>query len=186
MVALGALWIPILVSAVFVLVASSLVWMVLPHHQSDWQGLPGEAAILEALRKSGAKRGQYRLPYAAGRKAMQSPEMKKKLEEGPAGLLVLWEKWDMSMGKMMAGWFLYLVVVAIFVAYLTGHVLGPGTPYLSVFRVAGTAAVLAFAGSLVPNSIWWGRSWAMTWKEVADGVLYGLLTAGVFGWLWPR
>jgi len=186
MVALGSLWVPILVSAAVVFVASSLVWMVLPHHKSDWKGLPGEAAILEALRKSGAKSGQYRFPYAEGREAMQSPEMKKKLEEGPAGLLVLWERWNVSMAKNMAGWFVYLLIVSIFVAYLTGHVLASGATYLAVFRVAGTAAVLAFAGALIPNSIWWGRSWSMTWKEVADGVVYGLLTAGVFGWLWPR
>jgi len=26
----------------------------------------------------------------------------------------------------------------------------------------------------------------MTIKEVVDGLIYGLLTAGTFGWLWPR
>jgi hypothetical protein len=26
----------------------------------------------------------------------------------------------------------------------------------------------------------------MVIKEVIDGLVYGLLTAGVFGWLWPR
>jgi hypothetical protein len=186
MVGLGALWLPILVSAVVVFIASSLVWMVLPHHDSDWAGLPEETSILEAIRKAGVKTGQYRFPYAEGRKAMQSEEMKKRLAEGPAGFVVLWEKWDVSMGKMMGGWFLYLIGVSVFVAYLTGHVLAPGAPYLAVFRVAGTAAILAYAGALIPNSIWWGRSWSMTFKEVVDGVVYGLLTAGVFGWLWPR
>jgi hypothetical protein len=28
--------------------------------------------------------------------------------------------------------------------------------------------------------------WGTTIKEVIDGLVYGLLTAGTFGWLWPR
>ena len=38
----------------------------------------------------------------------------------------------------------------------------------------------------LPNSIWWGKPWRNTCLEALDGVLYGLLTAGSFGWLWPR
>lgn len=185
MVPLGALWIPILVSAVAVYIASSLFWMVIRHHDSDWKGMPGEESILEAMRKAGLKRGQYRFPYAEARK-MQSPEMKKKAAEGPAGFLIAWERWDLSMGKMLAAWFVYLVVISLLVAYLTGRLLPAGTAFRPVFRAAGTAATLAYAGALIPNSIWWGRSWSMTAKDVFDGVVYGLLTGGVFAWLWPR
>jgi len=185
MVTLGALWIPILVSAIVVFVASSLLWMVVKHHESDWNGLPGEEGILDAFRKAKVPSGQYRFPYAPG-KQMQSPEMKKKMAEGPAGVLVYWERYEGSMGKNLGQWLAYLVVVSTFVGYLTGHVLPSGTAYLAVFRVAGTAAVLAYAAAVVPRSIWWGQSWSVTWKEVFDGVVYGLLTAGVFGWLWPR
>jgi hypothetical protein len=185
MVALGALWIPILASAVIAFVVSSLFWMVLRHHDTDWTGLPGEDAILEAFRKAKVPRGQYRFPYADA-KQMQSPEMKKKMSEGPCGFLIFWDRRDTSMGKSLGLWFVYLLGVSIFVAYLAGRVLAPGTPYMQVFRVAGTVAVLAYAAAIVPKSIWWGQSWSMTWKEVFDGVVYGLLTAAVFGWLWPR
>jgi len=185
MVALGALWMPILVSAILVFVASSLFWMVLRHHESDWKGMPGEDGILDAFRKARLPRGQYRFPYAPGRE-MQSPEMKKKMAEGPAGLLVFWDRYEGGMGKNMVFWFVYLIGVSIFVAYLAGHVLAPATPYRAVFRVVGTTAILAYAAAVIPRAIWWGQSWAMTWKEVFDGVVYGLLTAGVFGWLWPR
>jgi hypothetical protein len=34
--------------------------------------------------------------------------------------------------------------------------------------------------------IWKGEPWSMVIKEVIDGLIYGLLTAGVFGWLWPK
>jgi hypothetical protein len=35
-------------------------------------------------------------------------------------------------------------------------------------------------------SIWLQRSWCTTAKATLDGLLYAALTAGTFGWLWPR
>jgi hypothetical protein len=52
--------------------------------------------------------------------------------------------------------------------------------------VAGTAAFLGYAAGAVPAAIWMGKPWRSAVKELADGLIYGLLTAGVFGWLWPR
>ena len=184
MVGLSALWLPILVSSVLVFIWSSIVWMVLPHHKNDWKGLPGEAGILGALK--GLAPGQYRFPFPADRNEMKSSEFRKKMEEGPMGTMIVWPKGPMNMGKMLGVWFVHLVVVSIFVAYLAGHTLSSGAMYLAVFRVAGTAAILAYCAALVPGSIWWGRSWGATFREVFDGVVYGLLTAGTFGWLWPR
>jgi hypothetical protein len=74
----------------------------------------------------------------------------------------------------------------VLVAYLTGRTVAPGTPFLHVFRVSGTAAVMAYSLGNFPASIWWGRPWSTTLKDAVDGVLYALLTAGAFGWLWPR
>jgi hypothetical protein len=39
---------------------------------------------------------------------------------------------------------------------------------------------------LLQGSIWAWRRWSTTLKGVFDGLVYALLTAGVFGWLWPR
>jgi len=77
------------------------------------------------------------------------------------------------------------VAVAALVAYAVGHALPPGASFAAVFRLAGTIAVLAHAGALVPESIWWGRPWPSTLKTVADGVVSGLLTGATFAWLWP-
>ncbi len=184
MVPLASLWLPILVSAVLVYIASSIVWMFLPHHKSDWAQLPGEAGLLEAMRRAGVGRGQYRFPFCNPRD--KSPETKKKLEEGPMGTMIVWPPGPMSMGKQLGTWFVYLLVVSTCVAYLCGHVLPAGVSYRTVFRMAGGIAILAYASAIVPNAIWWGRSWSTTIKEVIDGVVYGLLTAGAFGWLWPR
>jgi hypothetical protein len=55
-----------------------------------------------------------------------------------------------------------------------------------VFRFAGTTAFLGYAFALAHDSIWFKRRWSTTVKFLFDGLLYGLLTAGTFGWLWPR
>ena len=65
------------------------------------------------------------------------------------------------------------------------HALDPGEAYLAVFRLTGTVAVLAYAFANIPNSIWRGTSWGTTLKFTFDGIVYGLVTAGAFGWLWP-
>ena len=56
----------------------------------------------------------------------------------------------------------------------------------AVFQVAGCVAFIGYAMALPQNSIWWGRSWSWTIRNMLDGLLYGLLTGGTFGWLWPK
>jgi hypothetical protein len=90
------------------------------------------------------------------------------------------------MGPSLAQWFVFSLVISALIAYAAAHALEPGTPYLEVFRVVGTIAWLGYAGAAAPASIWMGRPWSITLKEVFDGLLYGLVTAGMFGWLWPR
>ncbi len=53
MVPLTALWLSILLAAVIVFVASSLIHMVLKYHQSDYRQLPEEDKLLSALRPAG-------------------------------------------------------------------------------------------------------------------------------------
>jgi hypothetical protein len=179
------LWMPIVVSAAVVFVASFFVWVVLPHHRSDWKQLPDEAAVRRAIGKD-VSPGQYVLPYAADSAAMQSEEYLNKCEEGPVGIVTLRASGRPAMAKPMAMSLVYYLVVSTAAAYVTGRVLGEGADYLSVFRFAGTTAMLAYSGSFFQAAIWFGRPWGPTLKEVADGIVYGLLTAGVFGWLWPR
>jgi hypothetical protein len=186
MVPIPELWLPILVATVLVFVASNLVWMVLPHHRSDMRRLPDEAAATDVLGKQGLKPGVYRFPWAGSMAETKDPTFVAKLNKGPVGFLTVTPSGPFSMGRALGLWILYLIVVGVFVAYLTGRVLPPGTHYLQVFRVAGTAAFLAFSGAHLPGSIWFGRPLGAALKEVADGLLYALLTAGAFGWLWPR
>lgn len=184
MVTLSMLWLPILLSGVIVFVASFLMWMVMPHHKSDWKKMPNEDAGLEGLRAAGVERGQYTFPWSLPSE-MKNPEIQKKLDEGPVGMLVVMPNGPPAMGKSMVLSFAWNLVISLLVAYLAAVTLDPGTHYLGVFRVVGTAAILGYSGSTVMGAIWFGRTWSSILKEVFDGVVYGLLTAGVFGWLWP-
>lgn len=185
MVTLGMLWQPILLAAVVAFVAGAILWMVLPHHQGDFQRLPGEADVMEALRKSNTGPGQYMLPYLTPQQRNDAAAMAA-AAAGPAGMLVLRKPAPPGMGKQLAQQFVYHLAVSFVVAYLAMHSLSGGAEYLSVFRIVGTAAVLAYVAGVVPSAIWFGRPWSVVLHDAIDGVVWGLLTAGVFGWLWPR
>ena len=186
MVALTSLWLPILVSAVIVFIASSLIHMVIGWHRSDYKKLPEEEKILAAIGNVGVPPGFYIFPYCPSHKEVASPEMTEKYKRGPVGLVTVIPNGPPAMGKYLGLWFLFCLLVGVFVAYLTGRTIGVGAPYLAVFRVAGTVAFLGYAGAIPADSIWKGQAWSTTFKHMFDGLIYGLLTAGVFGWLWPR
>ena len=185
MVYLAALWLPILLAAVAVFVASSILHMVVGHHRSDYKAMPGEGAVLAAMRENGVSPGYYSMPHCTDMKELQEPEVQEKFKKGPVALVTVMPSGVPSMGKSLALWFVFCLVISVIVAYLTGRTLGPGTEYLEVFRVAGTAALLGYVGAEVTQSIWRGLPWSITLKNLLDGLVYSLVTAGVFGWLWP-
>ena len=186
MVPVHALWLPILLSAIIVFVTSSIIHMVLPVHRSDYRKLPDEEKVLESLHSAGATPGPvYAFPFTT-HEGMKAPEIVEKFKRGPVGLLTIRPSGAPNMGSFLGQWFIYCIVVSIFAAYLTGRTRLPGTPYLEVFRVAGTVAFAGYALALVQNAIWRGETWRITLKHVFDGLIYALLTAGTFGWLWPR
>jgi hypothetical protein len=86
----------------------------------------------------------------------------------------------------MAQWFIYLLILMLICAYVASRTLTVGAPYLGVFRVVGSVAFMGLALGHAHQSIWWQRRWSSTIKYMIDGLLYALLAAGVFGWLWPR
>ena len=187
MVPILSLGLPILLSAVVVFIASSIIHMVLRWHRSDYKTLPDEEGAVASLRRLSLAPGDYLFPKPANPQAMKDPAFLAKWKAGPVGRMVIMKHGDApSMGKPLGLWFLYCVVVAIFAAYIAGRALQPGAPYLQVFRFAGATAFVAYALGTWPESIWMGRPVATTIKTNIDGLIYGLLTGGVFGWLWPR
>ncbi len=185
MVSLTTLWLPIVLSAVVVFIASSIIHMLLAYHRSEYKKLPGEANVLAAMRNEGVTPGFYAFPCAASPKDMKSPEMIEKYKQGPVGMVTFMPSGPPAMGKNLVLWFVFCLVIGVFVAYLSGRTLSVGAEYLAVFRIAGAVAFLGYAAGHATNSIWLGHPWSMSLKHIFDGLVYGLLTAGVFGWLWP-
>lgn len=185
MVFVATLWLPILLSAVIVFIASSIMHTLLTYHRSDYHQLPEEDKIMGALRPSNLKPGLYVFPYCLP-KEMKSPAAIERYKQGPVGFLRIMRNGPPVMPKFLGMWFGFCLIVSFFVAYLAAHTVATGAPYPAVFRVAGTAAFLAYGLGNLANGIWKGQTWPATIKEVIDGLIYGLLTGGVFGWLWPR
>ncbi|HKW51510.1 MAG TPA: hypothetical protein VJQ53_07230 [Candidatus Eisenbacteria bacterium] len=185
MVHIMSLWIPILLSAVLVFIVSSIIHMVLGYHRSDYKKLPSEDAVLEALRKFNIPPGDYHFPRPDTMKAMKDPAFIEKRTKGPVGLMTIMKPGPPAMGRELFQWFVYIVVVGIFAAYVAGRALAPGAPYLSVFRFVGTTAFACYSMALVQDHIWYKRSRSATLKSMFDGLVYACVTAGVFGWLWP-
>ena len=182
---LTQLWLPILLSAVFVFVASSVIHMALPIHRGDCKKLKNEDAVLDALSAQSIEPGMYMFPCAGSMKEMHTPEMVAKLERGPVGRLTIQAAGGFHLGRSLVWWFIFCLIVGLLAAYVGWHGLGAGAAYRTVFRVTGTAAILGYAVGHLHDSIWNGVRWGTTAKFVLDGVIYGLVTAGTFGWLWP-
>jgi len=183
---LSALWLPILLSSVFVFVLSSLIHMATPWHKGDYRKVPDQDKVMDALRPFGIPPGDYMLPLCDSMKEMRSAEYMEKLKRGPVAMLTVWPNGMMSMARAMTLWFLYIVVVSVFAAYVAGRALPTGTRYLGVFRFAGVTAFSGYALALWQATIWYRRSLGTTIRSTIDGLLFALLTAGTFGWLWPR
>lgn len=185
MTTFAALWLPILLSAVVVFIASSIIHMAPLWHRGECPAVPDQDRVMDALRPFGLRPGEYMLPRAGDMKAMKSPEFIEKLKRGPVLIMTVLPNGPISMSKALVQWFIYTVIVGLLAAYVAGRVLAPGADYLTVFRVAGTTAFIAYAVGLWQQSIWYNRPWSTTFKMTLDGLIYGLLTGGVFGWLWP-
>jgi hypothetical protein len=108
------------------------------------------------------------------------------VKKGPVVLMTVFPSGGFNMGASLAMWFVYCLVVSVFAAYVTGRAIGPGAPYLSAFRFAGVTAFAGYALALWQNAIWYKRSTGTTVRNTIDGLVYALVTAGAFGWLWPR
>lgn len=183
MVPLASLWLSIILAAVLVFVASALIWAVLNIHKNDWKKLPDEDALMDTVRSTNARPGHYFFPSHLGVDA-RGAEYKEKAKRGPCGIVTLFDP-SAGMGKNMALGFIFNLVVSFFVAYLASRTMAEGEEYLQVFRVVGTTAFLAYGFGQVPNSIWFGKPWIATVRDLLDAFIYAMLTAGAFAGFWP-
>ena len=185
MTELGSLWLPILLGAVIVHVVSAIIHMGPFWHRADWREIPNEDAARAALGPMNIPPGDYMLPHCSPG-AMRSPEFQQKFAAGPVMMLTVRPNGPPSMARPMLAWIIYLLIVALFAGYVAAHALAPGAHYMNVFRYVGTTAFMALGLGGIVNSIWYSRQWSSTLKHVLDGLIYALVMAGTFGWLWPK
>lgn len=178
------LWLPIILSAVILFFASSVIWMALPIHKKDYlDPKDKQHALHEAVKASGLAPGQYFIPFDCQGKD-KSPEIAARMESGPYFVLQLM-RGRPNMGKMLGLWMLNLLILSLFVAYVAAYALPAGAEYLNVFRIVGATALLAHGGSALTQIIWQAHPVHTLPGKLIDAVVYALLTAGTFAWLWP-
>jgi hypothetical protein len=186
MTPLSALLLPIIAAAALVFVASSVIHMMLPWHHGDYLKLPKQDETMDLLRPLNIPPGDYMVPRPDTVGDMKTPAYQERVSKGPVIVMTVMPNGQMNMAKNMGGWFIYIVVVGIFAAYVAGRALPPGTDYLRVFRFAGVTAFAGYSLALAQMSIWYQRSWATTTRSMIDGLIYAGLTAGVYGAMWPK
>ena len=183
MVTLSMLWLPILLSTVFVFIAANILWMALPFwHARDYGKITNDGPIMDVLKDT--KPGQYMVPTVDWHNL--SKEESAKVMAGPGGLLLVRNPMVFSFPLKLLSFFIYNLIVATFIAYATRLALPAGASYPHVFRVAATAGFLGYSFNTISDSIWYGKPWSITVRFAIDGIIYGLLIGGTFGWLWPR
>lgn len=181
-----SLWLPILIAAVLVFVASSVIHMFLNWHRNDFRSVSDEDGVMDALRGFDLAPGNYLIPRAESMEVMRSDEFQARAKRGPTMFMTVLRPGDPSaMGKQFVQWFAYCLVVGLFAAYVTGLALGPGAQYMAVFKVASTTAFMGYALAHAQDAIWMSQGWPATLRSMLDGLIYALLTGGTFGWMWP-
>lgn len=186
MVSIPALWAPILLAAGLVFVASSVIHMAFNWHRNDFRPVPDEDGVMDALRGFGIPPGNYLIPRPESTEVMKSAEFQAKAKRGPCLFMTVLSPGDPSaMGRQLAHWFVYCVAASVLTAFVAGLALAPGAKYLTVFGVASTAAFMGYSLAHAQDAIWMSQGWPATVRSMVDGLIYGLLTGGAFGWLWP-
>lgn len=175
------LWMPIVVSAIVVFIASSLVHVVVKWHNSDYKKTGDEEAARAAL--SGSEPGIYLVPFCVDPAELKDEAVAQKYKDGPQAFITVVPNGLPQMGPPLLKTFVFYLFVGCLCAYFVSRTITEGADYLEVFRVAGAVAWIAHGVALIPDSIWFGKPWPVTAKYLVDALVYGLLTGGVFGWL---
>ena len=137
------LWLPIVVAAFACFFASSVMWMVLPHHKADIRPLPDEKAFTEAVSPLDLDPGLYMYPNCQEGESMSSDEFKARWEQGPWGTInVIAAKPNFP--RNLAVNLFECAVVAALTAYLASMAMNVGANSTDVIRFTFASAFLGF------------------------------------------
>lgn len=184
-VTLTELWIPILLGGLLAWVASGIIHMVIKYHNKDYRPLPNEDEVSDALRNGQLAKGMYTMPYCADMNEMGSDKMQSKFNNGPVAMIAVFDNGMPAMGKLLGQQIAFFIAGSCLVAYCTALTVDTGTSYMEVFRVVSAISFLAFGWANIPFSIWYGHPWSTTGRYLLDAIIYALVFAGTYAWLWP-
>ena len=184
-ISLLQLWLPIIIGTFLAWIASGLIHVFLKYHNSDYQQLTNEDEVMNAVRNGSPALGIHTFPYSIDMNDMKDEAVQARFKKGPVGLLTMLPNGLPNMGKLMLQQISFFLVGCILIAYCATLALGPGAQYMSVFRFVAVVGFLTFGWGIIPFSIWFGHLWSMTARYLADALIYGLVVAGSFAWLWP-
>ena len=184
-ISLLQLWLPIVLGTVLAWIASALIHMLVKYHNSDYQKLGNEDEVMSAVQNGSPALGLHTFPYCIDMKEMQDEAMQQRFKNGPVGMLTVMPNGMPNMGKLVLQQIAYFFVGCVMIALCATLAHEPGATYMSVFKFVAVVGFLTFGWAVIPFAIWFGHPWSMTAKYLVDGLVYGLLVAGAFAWLWP-
>jgi hypothetical protein len=184
-ISLIQLWMPIVGSAVVAWFASGLIHIVLKYHNSDFQKLANEDEVAEAVGRGSPKLGLHLFPHCADMSEMANEDMQDKFKKGPVAMLIIFPNGMPNMGKYLGQQFAFFLGGSILIAYCAAFALPPGADFMTVFRVFTAIGFLAYGWATIPFSIWFGFQWSISVKYLIDALIYAMVVAVTFAWLWP-
>lgn len=184
-ISLLQLWLPIIVGTVLAWIASALIHMLFKYHNADYQKLSNEDEVMAAVRNGSPKLGIHTFPYCTDMAEMGNEDIQQKFSRGPVGILTVFPNGMPNMGKAVGQQIVYFLIGSVLIAYCSMLALGPGAEFMAVFRFVGAVGFLAFGWATLPYSIWYGHPWSVAARYLLDALIYGLVVAAAFAWLWP-
>jgi hypothetical protein len=185
MTPITSLLLPILVAAVAVYVLSLIVQTAMPWHTRDFANVPDDDAVLGALRQLDVPPGDYLVPSPRLPDGRRNPEFVEKWAKGPSVLMTVIGP-SANMGRYMAQWFGFTLLVAAIAGWITGTIVPPGGHDHAIVHYSAIITFLSYSLGAWPLSIWYHRKWSTALKYSFDAVLYGVATGLVFVWMWPK
>ncbi|MCG8436123.1 MAG: hypothetical protein MJA83_19055 [Gammaproteobacteria bacterium] len=184
-ISLLQLWLPILAGGVLAWIASGLIHMLLKYHNSDYLKLPNEDEVMGAVRNGSPPIGLYTFPHCADMSAMNDEGVQQKFKNGPVGIITVFPNGLPNMPVMLGQQIAFFIIGNALIAYCATLALTAGADFMPVFRFCTAVGFLAYGWATIPYSIWFGHPWSMTFKYIIDALIYALVVAATFAWLWP-
>ena len=185
-VTLLQLWLPIILGGLFSWIASAIIHTVIKYHNADYKKLSNEDQVAAAFRQSQPKPGLYHMPHCIDMKEMQNESMQEKLKSGPIAMISVFENGLPKMGKLLIQQILFFIVACIMIAYIATLTLNSSSDFMSIFRILMIVGFLTFGYGIIPHSIWLGQPWANCIRYLFDALIYAVIIAATFAWLWPQ